>query len=96
MTIYFRPLAFETFFVFVNEVHDYNTRLSSKISYSIPRIRTNYGKFNTRFQGIRVWNSIYENIKSLSPLPFKTKLKIYFIDKYHLIFCSLLGVFSYT
>ena len=82
MTIYFRPHAFETFFVFVNEVHVYNTRLSSKISYSIPRIRTNYGKFNIRFEGVRVCNSIEENLKSLSPLPFKKKLKIYFIDEY--------------
>ena len=76
------PTTFETFFVCVNEVHDYNTRLSSKISYSIPRIRTNYEKFNIRFQGVRVWNSIDENLKSRSPLGFKKKLKIYFIDEY--------------
>ena len=76
------PTTFETLFVRVNEVHDYNTRLSSKISYSIPKIRTSYGKFNIRFQGVRVWNSIDENLKSLSPLAFKKKLKIYFIDEY--------------
>jgi hypothetical protein len=40
------PITFEKFFVRVNEVHNYNTRLSSKISYSIPGVRTNYGKFN--------------------------------------------------
>ena len=59
--------TFETFFVRVNEVHDYNTRLSSKISYVISRIRTNNGKFNIRFQGVRVWKSKDENLKSLSP-----------------------------
>ena len=65
------PTTFETFFVRVNEVHDHNTKLSSKIYYLIPRIRINNGKFNIRFQGVRVWNSIDENLKSLSPLAFK-------------------------
>ena len=41
--------TFETRFVRVNEFHHYNTRLSSKISYSVPRIRTNYGKLSIRF-----------------------------------------------
>jgi hypothetical protein len=61
------PITFENFFVRVNEVHNYNTRLSSKISYSIPGVRTNYGKFNIRFQGVKVWIDIDENLKYLSP-----------------------------
>jgi hypothetical protein len=76
------PITFEFFFVRVNEVHKYNTRLSSKISYSIPGVRTNYGKFNIQFQGVKVWNNIDENLKYLSPSTFKKKLKIDFIDGY--------------
>jgi hypothetical protein len=76
------PITFENFFVHVNEVHNYNTRISSKISYSIPGVRTNYEKFNIRFQGVKVWNDIDENLKYLSPSAFKKKLKIDFIDGY--------------
>ena len=76
------PITFERFFVRVNEVHNYNTRLSSKISYSIPGVRTNYGKFDIRFQGVKVWKDIDENLKYLSPLAFKKTLKIDFIDGY--------------
>jgi hypothetical protein len=66
IVIYFRS-HLKKCFVRVNEVHNYNTRLSSKISYLIPGVRTNYGKFNIQFQGVKVWNDIDENLKYLSP-----------------------------
>ena len=45
------PSVFDALFGKVNLSHSYNTRLSSKYSYIIPNVRTNYGKFNIRFQG---------------------------------------------
>ena len=66
----------------INKVHKYNTRLSSKMSYSLPKARTNYGIFNIRFQGVKVWNSLDESTKLLSPPQFKKKLKLDFIDNY--------------
>ena len=34
------PSVFDKFFIPVNKVHTYNTRLSSKLSYSLPKART--------------------------------------------------------
>ncbi len=56
------PSIFNTLFTPINCVHSYNTRSAAKQSYYIPKIRTNYGLFNIRFQGPKVWNSIEENI----------------------------------
>ena len=78
------PSVFDAFFTPItgNKVHKYNTRLSSKMSYSLPKARTNYGIFNIRFQGVKVWNSLDESTKLLSPPQFKKKLKLDFIDNY--------------
>ena len=49
------PSVFDTSsFAKVNLSHNYNTRLSQKHSYIILNVRTNYGKFNIRFQGPKV------------------------------------------
>jgi hypothetical protein len=37
------PLIFSDFFKKVVNVHNYNTRLSSELSYALPKIRTSYG-----------------------------------------------------
>ena len=70
------PSIFDKFFIPVNKVHTYNTRLSSKLSYSLPKARTNYRKFNIRFQGAKIWKSIESTIQ------FKKKMKHNFIEKY--------------
>ena len=60
------PVIFNDFFTSINKVHQYQTRLASKISYYLPKVRTNYGKFTIRFFGAKVWNSIEESLKSKS------------------------------
>ena len=55
------PAAFHSFFTKVTSVHNYNTRLAAK--HYLPYARTNYGKFNIRFQGPAVWNVIDDNVK---------------------------------
>ena len=68
------PLTFDDFFVRVNEIHHYNTRLSAKTSYSLPKVKTNYGQFNIRYNGPKIWNSLDESIKSLSFSNLKKRL----------------------
>ena len=68
------PSPFDNFFVEISKTHHYNTRLASRSSYSLPRIRTNYGRFNIRFQGPKIWNSLDEKIKASNRLAFKRKL----------------------
>ena len=57
------PSAFQSFFSKINKIHSYNTRHAAKQSYYLPKARTNYGKFNVRFQGPVVWNTIDDEIK---------------------------------
>ena len=48
----------------------------------LPKVRTNYGKFNIRFFGPKVWNDIEEPLKTLGFQTFKQKLKLYLLNKY--------------
>ena len=75
------PPVFESFKP-VSEMYEYNTRSASKQAFHIPKARTNYGKFNIRFQGPKIWNSIEENLKSTSLSTFKANLKSEFIKHY--------------
>ena len=53
-------------------MHSYNSRFASKATYFINTIKTNYGKFNSRFADVKVWNHLDESIKHL---PLKKHLK---------------------
>ena len=76
------PSAFDNFFTPIDRIHNYNTRLASKQSYYLPKARTNYGLFNIRFQGTKIWNSMDENIKLFSFSKSKNKLKSDILHKY--------------
>ena len=76
------PVAFDQFYIPVHGATNYSTRLTVKKSYYLPKIRTNYGIFNIRFQGVKIWNSLEENVKSLSLSQFKKRIKIEMIQKY--------------
>ena len=67
---------------FFKKVHLYETRLASKKSYYLPKARTNYGKFNIRFSGAKLWNSVPDDLKSESRSCFKKFLKESIISKY--------------
>ena len=67
------PSIFNTLFITGNEVHNYNTRSAAKQSFYLPKARTNYGLFNIRFRGPKIWNSISEEIKLFSLRKFKNK-----------------------
>ena len=69
------PTVFDGFFKNVTEVDQYKTRLAEKNSLYIPKIRTNYGKFNIRYAGAKTWNSVDNNLKSSNKSYFKSLLK---------------------
>ena len=60
------PPIFDDFFKPIYRIHSHNTRLASRSSLHGPQIGTNYGKFNLRYLGAKIWNSIEENIKQLN------------------------------
>ena len=76
------PAVFENYFISTSKVHNYNTRLSSQLACSLPRVRTNYGKFNIKFSGSKVWNSLSSDLKLLSIGSFKARLKSNLISRY--------------
>ena len=67
------PKTFKNFFVKVNIIHSYNTRLVTRQTYYLPPARTNYGKFSIRINGVKIWNSIKETDKKLFRKTFKKK-----------------------
>ena len=77
------PASFNCFFVQVNQKHNYSTRLATKLSYSLPKIRTNYGKFNIKYSGVKIWNSINDSTKNLSKTKFKEILIRKILDSYN-------------
>ena len=70
----------------------YNTRLASQSSFCLPKIRTNYGKFNIRFNSPKFWSELPETTKSNSQSKklFKTKLIAHLIESYWMFFCFFL------
>ena len=76
------PSSFNSFFIKVNQRHSFYTRLASKMSFSLPQVWTNYGKFNIRFTGVKVWNSTDDKLKTLKKSAFKKKLKDSLIASY--------------
>ena len=52
------------------------------MTYALPKTRTNYGIFNIRYQGAKIWNAISDNIKLFALKHFKKKLKSNIIAKY--------------
>ena len=83
------PSDFNSFFTKVDQVLSYNTRHVSKLSYYLPKVRTNYGKFNIRFQGPMIWNSINKDFKSSSHSSFKLNLKEHLIALFTVSFPHL-------
>ena len=75
------PSIFDGFFKNVTEFHQYKTRLAAKKALYIPKIRTNYGKFNIRYSGTKTWNSIDNNLKS-NKFRFKSLLKESLLKSY--------------
>ena len=68
----------------VRMLHNYNTRLSSKMTYAIPQVRTNYGTFNRRFQSAKGWNEISDDMKRLPMNIFKKNLiTLILLEKYY-------------
>ena len=72
------PTIFDNFFKNVTEVHNYNTK---QLLY-LTKVWTNYGKFNIRYCGSVIWNSINSKIKSLKRYQFKASLKKLLLQSY--------------
>ena len=55
------PESFKNMLFTGQEIHNYNTR--NRIFFRLPSRRTNVRKFSLRFQGLKIFNSINDDIK---------------------------------
>ena len=61
-------------FMYVKEVHGYNTRRMDNVFMT--SCRTNYRLFSLKYMGAKLWNQLTESVKySSSKSLFKRKLK---------------------
>ena len=60
------PKIFDSFFIKTSDKHNVNTRFATRTTFYVPKIRTNYGKFNIRFNGPILWNETDERFKILT------------------------------
>ena len=65
-----------------SDMHNVNTRFATRSTFYVPKIRTNYGKFNIRYNGPILWNETDERFKILTPYSFKRELSMHFINLY--------------
>ena len=76
------PKIFDSFFIKTSDMHNVNTRFATRSTFYVPKIRTNYGKFNIRYNGPILWNETDERFKILTPYSFKRELSMHFINFY--------------
>ena len=66
----------------LTNLHDHNTRLSSKLNFFTSSIHTNAGKSLSIFSGAQIWNEVPRDIKSLSKFKFKKAFQKFLLQKY--------------
>ena len=76
------PRVFDEFFIPTNRIHQYNTRQASKSTFYMPSERTNYGKFNIRYVGSKIWNTLNENVKTMNKKCLKKHIIATFLNSY--------------
>ena len=77
------PIPFIDFFLKVDEVSQRATRQSvDKYSPYTPRYPTNILQRSIKYQGVKIWNSIPNDTKSLKFQQFKSRFKTFLLSKY--------------
>ena len=77
------PIFLIDFFTKVDEVSQRATRHSvNKYSLYTPRYPTNRLQRSIKYQGVKIWNSIPNDIKSLKFQQFKSRFKTFLLSKY--------------
>ena len=62
------PENFNSFFVSVSAIHNYNTRINQSDNKSLPRERTLFGQQKLEYKGVKIWNNLPNCIKYISTL----------------------------
>ena len=69
------PSNFQSWFQHVNEVHNFNTRSSSKNNLYIPQRNTShYGLKSIKFHGSKIWNQLSVSIRNSNSINIFVKI----------------------
>ena len=90
------PKIFDSLFVkWISCKHNVNTRFAFRSTFYLPKIRTNYGKFNIRFNGPKLWNELDERFKCRTSNQFKTELTSHFVSLYYNLYWYFDGLYLF-
>ena len=77
------PTSLSTFFAPVKTIHTRSTRLaSSELNLYLPRYKSQKLQKSFKYQGVKIWNSVPQDLKQLPFNRFKTKYKKHLLSKY--------------
>ena len=65
--------------IFIQDIHNHNTRLSSKQNYFQHFNKLKIGQYSYLTQGLKLWRNIPNDFKNIPVLPFKNKIKNYLL-----------------
>ena len=83
------PTNLSTFFAPVKAIHTRSTRLaSSKLNLYLPRYKSQKLQKSFKYQGVKIWNSVPQDLKQLPFNRFKTKYKKHLTLKIQMNFSS--------
>ena len=89
------PKIFDSLFVkWISCKHNVNTRFAFR-SFYLPKIRTNYGKFNIRFNGPKLWNELDERFKCRTSNQFEKELTSHFVSLYYNLYWYFDGFYLF-
>ena len=76
------PICFTSFFVETRHLHGYHTRHSYLRNYNITHFKTNKGQKSIQFLGPKLWNDVPNDMRNLSKVNFKIKMKNLILSRY--------------
>ena len=78
------PISLSTFFAPIKATHTRSTRLASfELNLCQPRYKSQKLGKSFKYQGVKLWNSVPQDIKHLPFKQFKIKNKKYLLSKYN-------------
>ena len=80
------PIFFNNYFTKYDSItkSSYNTWQKKKNRYFFPRSSTNFDKNALHYFGLQMWSKISQEIKTLSYIGFKKKLKKHLLNAYEI------------
>ena len=73
------PCVFNFFFTKLDNIHSYNTRQKTSQEYIVPRKRLATAQKSLAYIGVKIWESLDQNLKVQPFKIFKKKCKFFFV-----------------